>query len=105
MADIELLHHHETQTRVSITIPTFTGNITVEFVYNRLTNNRQEIIFIYIQPDKCYVVRFHRERWLSHKILVDSRQYWTCPTLYAMYSADEVTVWRMIIASLKGWKS
>jgi hypothetical protein len=47
MEDMELLQYHKTQNNVPYTFSAFTGNITVAFVYNRLTNNRQEIIFIY----------------------------------------------------------
>jgi len=47
MADMELLQYHKTENDVSNTFSVFTGNITVEFAYNRLINNRQKIIFIY----------------------------------------------------------
>jgi len=61
MADMELLQYHKTQNNVSNTFSAFTGNITVEFVYNRLTNNRQGIIFIYNLRNAVWVC-FSRDR-------------------------------------------
>jgi len=61
MADMELLQYRKTQNNVSNTLPAFTDNITVEFVYNSLTNNRLKIIFIY-NLLKAMWLCFSRER-------------------------------------------
>jgi len=61
MADMELLQYHKTENDVSNTFSVFTGNITVEFAYNRLINNRQKIIFIYNLLNAMWL-HFSRER-------------------------------------------
>ena len=59
MAYMELVQYHKTQNNVSNTFSAFTGTITVEFVYKRLTNNRQKN-HLHLQPTKCNMVTFQQ---------------------------------------------
>jgi len=78
---MELLQYHKRQNNVSNTFSALTGNITVEFIYNRLPKNRQKN-HLHLQPAKCNVATF-QQRKVIYQVTSYSWQSWICATVYS----------------------